>query len=60
MLDFERMFKIKLTLPWTVFEILLMSAAVICIWKVLHGKKIVQYLQNYKCHKVDQDHSEKL
>ena len=26
----------------------------------MHGKEIAQYLQNYKCHEVDQDHSEKL
>ena len=40
MLDSERTIKIKVTLRWTVFEILLMSA-VICIQIVLLGKGIV-------------------
>ena len=28
--------------------------------RVLHGKEIVQYLQNYKRHEVDQGNSKKL
>ena len=59
MLDSDRTFKIKVTSRWTVFEILLTSA-VICIQRVLHGKEIAQYLQNYKLHEVDQGHSKKL
>ena len=59
MLDSERTFKIKVRSYWTVFEISLISA-VICISRVLHGKEVVQYLQNYKCHEVDQGHSKKL
>ena len=49
MLDFERTFKIKVRSAWTVFEILLTSA-VIYIYRVFHGKEIDQYLQNYKRH----------
>ena len=30
-----------------------------CIW-ILHGNEIVQYLQIYKRHEVDQGHSRKL
>ena len=52
MLDFERIFKIKVRLRWTVFEISLTSA-ITCIERVLHGYKIVQYLQNYKRHESD-------
>ena len=58
MLDSEKTFKINERLPWTVLEILLMSA-IICIEKVLHGNEIVQHLQNYKCHEFDQGHSRK-
>ena len=35
----------------TDFQILLMSA-VICIYKILHGNEIKQYLKNYKYQKV--------
>ena len=59
MLDSKRTFKIKVRLPWTTFEILLTSA-IICIQRVLHGNEIVQYLQNYKRHEFDQGHSRKL
>ena len=59
MLDSERTFKIKERLPWTVSEILLTSA-VICIERVLHGNEIVQHLQNYKRHEFEQGHSRKL
>ena len=59
MLDSEKTFKIKGRLPWTVLEILLTSA-IICIEKVLHGNEIVQHLQNYKYHEFDQGHSRKL
>ena len=31
-----------------------------CIERVLHGNKIVQYLQNYKRHEFDQGNSTKL
>ena len=40
----------------TVLQMLLMSV-VICILKILHENEIKQYLKNYKCHKVYQDHS---
>ena len=56
MLDSERIFKIKERLRWAVFEILFTSA----IMRILHGNKIVQYLQNYKRHDFDQGHSKKL
>ena len=59
MLDYERAHEIKLRLPWTVFEILLSSKS-ICIRRVLHGKVIVQYLQNYNCHDFEQGHSRKI
>ena len=54
MLDSERKFKIKVRSSWTVFEILFTSA-VTCNLRVSHGNEIVQYLQNYKRHEVDQD-----
>ena len=59
MLDSERTFKIKVRSACTVFKILLTSA-VICIERILHGKEIVQDLQNYKRHKVGQGHSKNL
>ena len=59
MVDLERTFQITIALRWTIFKILL-SSAVIRIQRVLHGKEIVQYVQSYKCHEVDQDHSKKL
>ena len=59
MLDSERTFKIKVRLGWTVFEILF-TATVMCIWRVLHGNEIVQYIQKYKRHEFDQGHSRKL
>ena len=54
MLNSERTFKIKVRSRWTVFEISLKSA-VICIYRVLHGKEIVQYR-----YEVDQDHSKQI
>ena len=45
MSDYERTFKIKVRLRWTVSKILLTSV-VTYIRKVLHGKQVVQYLQN--------------
>ena len=45
MLDYKETFKIKVRLRWTAFEILLTSA-IICIQRVLHGNEIAQYLQN--------------
>ena len=59
MLDSERTFTTKVMSRWTVFEILLASA-VICILRVLHGKVIVQHLQNHKRHEIDQGYSKKL
>ena len=59
MLSSERIFKIKVRLPWRVLEILLTSV-IICIYIVLHGNDIVEYLQNYKRHEFDQGHSRKL
>ena len=58
MLYSERIFKIKVRLRWTVFEILFMSA-IMLIERVLHGDEIVKYLQNYKRHESDQGHSRK-
>ena len=60
MLDSERKFKIKVMSGWTIFEILLTSAVVLIrIYRVLHGKEIVQYFENCKRHEVDQSHSKK-
>ena len=59
MLDSERTFKIKVSLPWTVLEMLLTSA-IIFIWRVLVGNKVAQYLQKYKVHEFDQGPSRKL
>ena len=59
MLDSERTFQIKVRSRWTVFKILLTSA-VICMYRVLHGREIVQYNQNCKCHEIDHGHSKKL
>ena len=59
MLGSKRTFNIKVRSRWTVFKISLTSA-VICIERVLHGEEIIQYLQNYKRHEVDQGHSKKL
>ena len=47
----ERTFKPKIRSPGAVFEIWLMST---------DFKEIVQYLQNYKYHEVNQGHSKKL
>ena len=49
--DSERTFKIK---------VISLTSAIICIQSVSHGKEIVQYLQNYKRHKVDQGCSRNL
>ena len=49
--------KINMRSPWTVLQILLISA-VICILKISDGSEIKQYLKNYKSHKVQQDHSQ--
>ena len=39
--------------------LILFTSAVICQLKLLHGSEIVQYLQNFKCYNVDEDHSRK-
>ena len=59
MLDSETTFKIKVRSRWRVFEIS-PTSAVICIQRGLRGKEIVQYLQNYKRHEVEQGHFKKL
>ena len=56
--DPKSTWKINIRLPWTVFQILLMSA-VICIWKSLLGNEIKQDLKTYKYHNVNQDHSKR-
>ena len=57
--DSERSLKMMVRSRWTVFEILLMSA-VIRIWKIWHENETTRYLENYKWHKLDQDHFGKL
>ena len=59
MLDSKRTFKIKVRLRWTVFRVLFTSA-IMCIWRILHGDEIAQYLQSYKSHEFGQGHSIKL
>ena len=59
MLHSERKFKIKVRLGGTVFEILFMRV-IMCIERVLHGNEIVELLQKYKHHEVDEGHSRKL
>ena len=58
MLDSERTFKIKVRSPWAVRNFACISSYLHL--KSLELKKIVQYLQNYKRHEVDQGHSKKL
>ena len=50
----ESSIKIKVRLQWALFVTLL-----ICKERLLHGNEIVQYLQNYKCYNVNQDHFRK-
>ena len=57
MLNSGKTFKIKVSSCWTVFKISLCQQ--LFEFKVLHGKEIAQYLQNYKCHEVEQGYSEK-
>ena len=49
---------ITVRLHWALFLILL-SSAVICKQRLLHGIEIVQYLKNCKCYNVGQDHLRK-
>ena len=59
MLDSERTFKIKLTATLDSFKNFAYVRSYLHL-KSLHRKEIVQYLQNYKRHEVDQGHSKKL
>ena len=54
----ENSVKMKVTSSWTLFVILLTSA-VIFKQRFLHGREIMQYLQNFKCYDVDQSHFRK-
>ena len=38
---------------------MLLTSSVICNQSLLYGNKIVQYLQNYKCKGINQNHFEK-
>ena len=49
---YEISVKIKVRLPWT-FIIILITSALTCKQRLLHGNKIVQYFQNYKCYGID-------
>ena len=60
MLNSERTFKIKVRSPQIVFEILLTSAVILHLNSFLHGNETARYLENYSCHKVDQDHFKKV
>ena len=48
----ESSIKIKVNSHWELFVILLTSA-VICKQRILHGNEIVQYLQNCKGNSID-------
>ena len=54
----ESMFRIKVMLPSTLFEIAL-TLAVICKKRFLHKNEIVQYLPNYSYQDMNQDHFKK-
>ena len=54
----ETIFKIKVKSCWPFYQILFTSE-VICKQRPLYEHKIVQYLQNCKCHGVYQDHFRK-
>ena len=49
----------KLMLPWT-FLVNLLTSTVIYYLNFLHGKEVVQYLLNYKYHKLHRPHFRKL
>ena len=48
----ETSVKVKVSLAWTFFEILLTSV-VTCKQGLLHRSKVMQHFQNYKCYDVD-------
>ena len=50
--------EIKVRPHWTLF-IILITLAVICKQRLMRGNEIVQYLQNYQCYNIDQDHFRK-
>ena len=52
--DPKRTSTINMRSRWTFF---LLMSTVICIYKILYGNEIKQYLKNYKCHNLHQDHS---
>ena len=58
MLDSERTFEIKVRSRWT-YAKFHVRQQLFPFKRVLHGKEIVQYLQNYKRHEVDLGHSKK-
>ena len=55
----ESSIKIMVRAHWGLFVILLTSA-IICKQRLLHGKKIIKYFQNCKCYNNGQDHFRKL
>ena len=48
----ENSVKIKVTSAWTFF-VSLFTSPVISQQRLLHGKEIMQHLQNFKCYDVD-------
>ena len=54
----ERLTKIKARSHWALFLILL-TLAVSCKQRLLHGNEILQFLQNCKFYNVEQDHFRK-
>ena len=53
----ESSIKIKVRLTLGTFPNF--TSAVICKQRLLNGIKIMQYLQNFKCYDIDQDHFRK-
>ena len=48
----ETSIKVKVSLAWTFFQILLTSA-VTCKQGLLHRSKVMQHFQNHKCYDAD-------
>ena len=55
---FKRTFKMKVKSAWTFFKLWLTSV-VICKQRLLYKNEIVQYIQNFKCQDINQDHFRK-
>ena len=54
----ERSIKMKNKL-YGILLVILLTSAIICKQRLFHGNEIVQYLQNWECYNVGQDHLRK-